>query len=190
MMKALQIFILFAIISGALAIADVDEITALLNIRNHVRPLDERWPEEAVRHACDPNWYLHFITCTGDHVTEMYVIWSTCLYISSFMSTCSCIPPNHNPNPIPPSKRLYSIFLSSCSDCTSWQHFWFALLKVTVRKVSVVFFFGLFVSFSLIIIIREQFRPCVRGSLLHVYEPINSLRSKLELRSSHHKKID
>lgn len=94
MMKALQIFILFAIISGALAIADVDEITALLNIRNHVRPLDERWPEEAVRHACDPNWYLHFITCTGDHVTEMYVIWSTCLYISSFMSTCSCIPPN------------------------------------------------------------------------------------------------
>ena len=72
-MKALQIFILFAIFSSALATAGVDEIAALVNLRTHIPQLNYYWTDERLLHMCEPGTNTEFITCSGGHVTTMYV---------------------------------------------------------------------------------------------------------------------
>ena len=72
-MKALQILILFAICSSALATAGVDEIAALGNIRTHIPQLHHYWTDEGLLHLCEPGTNTEFITCRGDHVAKMYV---------------------------------------------------------------------------------------------------------------------
>ena len=68
-MKALQILIFLTILSSTLAGADVGEIAALVNIRNHVPGLDTVWTDQRLEQTC--NTYLDYISCVGSHVTEM-----------------------------------------------------------------------------------------------------------------------
>ena len=71
-MRALQIFVIFTILSSALATVDVDEIVALTNIRNYFPGLDKEWPDRVLSQTCSQ--ILPYITCTEGHVTKMYVV--------------------------------------------------------------------------------------------------------------------
>lgn len=72
-MKALQIWILFAFLSSALAGVDVEEITALVNIRNHVTGLDTLWTDDRLQHACETGWEDQLFSCSEGHIYSMYV---------------------------------------------------------------------------------------------------------------------